>query len=90
MDVMNLEKDFNYFNNMNMIIKLTHQIGDNFEFEKSWQTILVLLAYPALTWILQAVEEGLPALPRLHLSFLYGVEMHSVELLSCICDTIHF
>lgn len=35
MDVMNLEKDFNYFNNMNVISKLTHQIGDNFEFEKS-------------------------------------------------------
>lgn len=90
MDVMNLEKDFNYFNNMNVISKLTHQIGDNFEFEKSWQTILVLWAYPALTWILQAVEEDLLTLPRLHLSFLYGVEMHSVALSSCVCGTIYF
>ena len=32
---MNPEEGFNYLNNMNAITKLTHQIGDNFEFEKS-------------------------------------------------------
>lgn len=32
---MNFEEGFNYLNNMNVIIKLIYQIGDNFEFEKS-------------------------------------------------------